>query len=72
MNWDSLPNDIIYKILNYRNYFILTKISSIKIQSKWRMYRTKVLIGRFKMLRYLKEFRLWNPSINLFIERSKL
>ena len=72
MKWDNLPNELINKILSYRRYLILTKISSIKIQSIWRMYRTKVLIGRFKMLKYLKEFKKWNPSINIFIERSKL
>ena len=72
MKWDNLPNELINKILSYRRNLILTKISSIKIQSIWRMYRTKVLIGRFKMLKYLKEFKKWNPSINIFIKRSKL
>lgn len=72
MKWDNLPNELINKILSNRRYLILTKISSIKIQSIWRMYRTKVLISRFKMLKYLKEFKKWNHSINIFIERSKL
>ena len=42
------------------------------IQKQWYKYRTKVLIGRFHMLRYLKDFRMWNPTIDEFLSRSKL
>ena len=72
MNWDNLPlelKDIIYRI---RKQFMYSNKSSIKIQSIWRCYKTRVLIGRFRMLRYLKDFRIYNPNINEFIVKSKL
>ena len=31
-----------------------------------RGYRIRVLVGRFRMLRYLHSFREWNPTIELF------
>tara|TARA_B100000085_G_scaffold230236_1_gene216701 strand:- start:440 stop:595 length:156 start_codon:yes stop_codon:yes gene_type:complete len=43
-----------------------------KIISLWKCYKTRVLIGRFKMLKYLKEFRLFNPTLKEFLLRSKL
>ena len=72
MNWDSLPLEIIKIILSFRKILTCDKYAVIKIQSIWRTYKTRVLIGRFKMLRYLKDFRVWNPNLNEFIIRSKL
>ena len=68
--WKSLPDDIGYIIL----YIIINNRikNTIKIQSIWRCYRVRVLIGRFKLLRYIKEFREYNYSIDYFISRSKL
>jgi hypothetical protein len=64
MIWNSLSNDIICLIFKHR--------TSIIIQSQWKCYRVKVLIGRFKMLKYLKDFRIWNPTIQEFIKISKI
>ena len=71
-NWDFLPDDIVKIILNYRKLLTCQIPASIKIQSKWRCYKTRVLIGRFKMLRYLKDFRYWNPTIYEFLIKSRL
>ncbi len=70
--WDQLPNEIIKIILIHRKIATCQEPASIKIQSTWKYYRTRVLIGRFKMLRYLKDFRIWNPSIQTFLARSLL
>ena len=72
MNWDKLPNELIKKILNYRKIFTCGNICANKIISIWKCYKIRVLIGRFKMLRYLKDFRLFNPNIKVFLLRSKL
>ncbi len=72
MKWDYLPNDLIEIILQYRKLLTCNNPAATKIQSVWRCYRTRVLIGRFHMLRYFREFRLWNPDIFLFLKRSKL
>ena len=70
--WDLLPIEIINIIMYYRK--ILTCGNKIvnKIISIWKCYKIRVLIGRFKMLRYLKEFKLFNPNIKEFLLRSKL
>ena len=72
MNWDSLPDDLVRYILVLRKLLMCNHPAAIKIQSVWNCYRIRVLIGRFHMLRYLKDFRKWNPSINEFIKRSRL
>ena len=73
MNWDNLPKEIILIIMLYRQQMTCGHIKKlIKIQSLWRYYKIKILVKRFKMLRYLKEFKIWNPNINEFIIRSKL
>ena len=73
MNWDSLPRELIEMIMYYRAWYTCgyTK-KAIKIQSFWRCYKTRVLVGRFRMLRYLRDFREWNPTMYEFIVRSKL
>ena len=72
MNWDSLPIEIKDLIYQIRKEIMYSNKSSIKIQSIWRCYKTRVLVGRYKILRYLKEFRYYNPYINTFILKSKL
>ena len=72
MNWDNLPDDIIRKILYIRREITCGNGAVRLIQKQWYKYRTKVLIGRFHMLRYLKDFRMWNPTIEEFLSRSKL
>ena len=71
-NWDFLPDDVVKIIFNYRKLLTCQKHAIIKIQSKWRYYKIRILIGRFKMLRYLQDFRYWNPSIYEFLSRSRL
>tara|TARA_B100000424_G_scaffold263847_1_gene251588 strand:+ start:84 stop:302 length:219 start_codon:yes stop_codon:yes gene_type:complete len=72
MKWDDLPDEIVNYIMNFRKFKTSGFKASIKIQSLWKSYRTRVLIGRFKMLRYLKDFRNWNPTIQEFLLRSRL
>ena len=72
MNWDKLPNELIKKILNYRKILTCGYVYVNKIISIWKCYKIRVLIGRFKMLRYLKDFRLFNPNIKVFLLKSKL
>lgn len=72
MNWNKLPNELIKKILNYRKILTCGNICVNKIISIWKCYKIRVLIGRFKMLRYLKDFRLFNSNIKVFLLRSKL
>lgn len=72
MNWDSLPNEIIKIIFNYRKLATCSGYCATKIKSIWLCYRTRVLIGRFKMLRYLRDFRELNPTLTEFLLRSRL
>lgn len=72
MKWDNLPDDIIRKILCIRREITCGNVAARRIQKQWYKYRTRVLIGRFHMLKYLKDFRIWNPTIDEFLSRSKL
>ncbi len=72
MNWDILPDDIIKIILNFRREITCGNNAAKFIQKKWNKYRNRVLIGRFNMLKYLKDFREWNPTLEEFLSRSKL
>ena len=72
MYWDYLPDEIINIIMKFRKILTCGNKVSTYIQTRWRSYKTKVLIGRFRLLRYLKDFRIWNPTIQEFITRSKL
>ena len=72
MNWDNLPDDIIRMILNFRREITCGNTAARYIQNKWKKYKTLVLIGRFRMLRYLKDFRQWNPTLHEFLSRSRL
>ena len=72
MKWDNLPYDIIKIILKYRRSLTCENNIAILIQKNWKKYRTKILISRFFMLKYLKDFRDWNPDIITFLSKSKL
>ena len=68
--WHLLPYDIIELIISIRMATI--NKMSIKIQSIWRCYRTRVLIGRYRLLKYLRDFNRYNPNIQAFVLRSRL
>jgi hypothetical protein len=72
MNWEELPLEIKKIILNYRKIFTCGNICTNKIINIWKCYKIRVLIGRFKMLRYLKDFRMFNPNLKQFLLRSRL
>ena len=72
MKWDNIPDDVIKIILYHRKIVTCGKECVNKIIATWKCYKTRVLIGRFKMLRYLRDFRLFNPSIKIFLLKSKL
>ena len=72
MNWDSLPDDIIRIILNLRREITCGNKAAKYIQNRWSKYKIKILTGRFHMLKYLKDFREWNPTLEQFLSRSKL
>ncbi len=72
MKWDNLPDDVIKIIFKHRRLLTCENKIVTLIQKNWRKYRTKVLVGRFFMLRYLKDFRDWNPDIITFLSKSKL
>jgi len=72
MNWDSLPDDIIRIILNFRREITCGNKAAKYIQNKWNKYKIKILTGRFHMLKYLKDFREWNPTLEHFLSRSRL
>ena len=72
MKWDDLPDDIINYIMYIRKLKTQAPKACAKIQSLWKCYKTRVLIGRFNMLQYLKDFRIWNPTIHEFLLRARL
>jgi hypothetical protein len=69
MKFDNLPDDIIKLIFYYRKELTTYKKTTTYIQSHWIGYRNRALLGRFRMLKYLKEFREFNPSIKQFLLR---
>lgn len=72
MNWDSLPDDIIRIIFDFRREITCGNKAAAYIQNEWNKYKIKVLTGRFHMLKYLKDFREWNPTLEHFLSRSRL
>lgn len=72
MNWDSLPTELINIILTYRKIFTCGHYCATRIKSSWICYRTRVLINRFMMLQYFREFRELNPTLRQFLLRSRL
>ena len=70
--WEDLPGDLLELIWAMRRRASLDAPASAKIQAAWRGYRMRVLLGRFRMLRYLHTFRQWNPSASEFVRRARL
>ena len=68
--WDDLPDEIRDLVFAWRTQLFLNAI--VSIQAHWRRYRVRVLLKRFVLLRYLHEFRDWNPSATVFLRRTRL
>ena len=70
-SWDDLPPDLVGHILGFVCRHVDDRAAR-RVQRVWHGYRTRVLIGRFRMLRYLLVFRTFNPSIVTFLRRARL
>ena len=70
--WDCLPEELTLAILARRAVAIRRERAAQRAQRAWRGYRVRVLCGRFRMLRYLRPFREFNPNLIDFIRRAKL
>ena len=71
--WDDLPSDLVSLVWSWRRSLqCALPLAASRIQSAWRRYRVLVLVGRFRMLRYLHDFRAWNPSLSAFLHRARL
>ena len=70
--WDDLPSDIVALILTMRNTMRRRDSAAIRMQRVWRAYRVRMLIGRYRMLRYLQVFHHYNPSLEVFLRRARL
>lgn len=46
--------------------------NAVVIQSAWRGHRLRTLMTRFKCLRFLKTFREWNPTAEVYLKRCAL
>lgn len=71
-SWEALPTDLVLLILQWRRALAVEPRAAVLIQSAWRRYRTYVLLGRFRMLQFLHDFRAWNPSAAVFLSRARL
>ena len=72
MYWDNLPDDLIKYIMVLRKYYTCKTKAATIIQSTWKTYKIKILVNRFINLRYLLDFRIWNPTIYEFLLRARL
>ena len=70
--WDDLPSEVRVHIVRMARRDQRTHGAALAVQRAWTGYRTRVLLGRFRMLRYLREFLLWNPSATEFMRRARL
>lgn len=69
-DWQRLPCDLGRDIL--RRIYAARHTAAQCVQCAWRAYKTRVLLGRFRLLRYLREFREWNPDVHTFVARARL
>lgn len=73
--WADLPTDVTVLILAWRNRLrYLDRLEAVvrHVQRAWRGYRVRILLWRFRMLRYLQAFRFWNPDAATFLHRARL
>lgn len=71
MRWDALPKDVTAYILLLRRTAMRRTPSALAIQSSFRRHRVRHLVAQYQTLRYLHEFRRWNPSLSAFLTRSR-
>ena len=69
-HWDDLPPELHRLIFWWRQWLILFAVT--RIQASWRTYRIRLLLTRFRTLRYLFDFRAFNPSAAVFLQRTRL
>lgn len=72
MPWSALPTELALDILARRADAIRRERAAQRAQATWRGYRVRVLLGRYRMLRYLAEFRRYNPDVRAFVHRARL
>lgn len=70
--WSALPPELVLDILARRAHAIGSERRARAVQSAWRGYRVRVLLGRYHMLRYLADFRRYNPDVRCFVRRARL
>lgn len=68
--WESLPLELRAHIRSLAAAALAR--DARRIQAHWWGYRTRALCGRYRMLHYLRGFREWNPSLAVFLARSRL
>ena len=70
--WSALAPELALDILARRAAAIRRETRARAVQAAWRGYRARVLLGRFRLLRYLAEFRRHNPDARAFVRRARL
>ena len=70
--WSDLPEELRLVIWGEWADAGLATRACVRVQRAWRGYRTRVLLGRFGMLRYLKSFREWDPPVATFLLLARL
>lgn len=68
--WARLPDDVGRRILRFHRR--IRDASCARIQARWRCYRARVLLGRFRMLCYLQDFRRHRPAAADFLAAARL
>ena len=61
-----LPDDILFIIFSK----LYEDECALNIQRVWKGYRTRILVTRYTTLRYIKDFRTWNPNLTVYLQRS--
>lgn len=72
MKWDDLPDDLIKYILYLRKFETCKNYASSKIIATWKCYKMRVLINRYLLVRFYKDFRIYNPTFQIFYKKARL
>ena len=73
--WSDLPPELLEVVWEHRTRSARVDRShraARRVQTIWRGYRTRVLCGRYRMLRYVRPFCEWNPSLGAFLSRARV